>query len=112
MGDPSEAIAAAANAQPARAIPSGVFILWPVMAVLALILAIGAVAMRLMAGPRFDWLLMLAADWPPFSLSSASPPGVPKFCNRSPRPLPQPDRCKRSSTLPAQRLSPSASIAA
>jgi len=61
MGDPSEAIAAAGNSQPVRAVPSGVFILWSVLAVLALILAVGAVAMRLMAGSRFDWLLMLAA---------------------------------------------------
>jgi PAS domain S-box-containing protein len=61
MGDPSEEIAVAGNAQPARAIPSGVFILWSALAVLALLLAVGAVTMRLLAGPRFDGLLMLAA---------------------------------------------------
>ncbi len=61
MGDPTEAIAAAGNAQPAHALPRGVFILWTILAVLALLLAIGAVSMRLMAGSRFDWLLMLAA---------------------------------------------------
>jgi len=61
MGDPSEAFASAGNSQPARAVPSGVSILWSVLAVLALILAVGAVVLRLTAGPRFDWLLMLAA---------------------------------------------------
>jgi PAS domain S-box-containing protein len=61
MGDPSEEIAVAGNSHPARAVTSGAFILWSVLAVLALILAVGAVAMRLMAGPRFDPLLILAA---------------------------------------------------
>jgi PAS domain S-box-containing protein len=61
MGDPAEAIAVAGNAEPQRAVPNRVFILWSVLAVLALILAVAAVAMRLLAGPRFDWLLMLAA---------------------------------------------------
>jgi PAS domain S-box-containing protein len=61
MGDPSEEIAVAGNSQPARSVPSGALILWSVLAVLALILAAGAVALRLRAGPRFDGLLMLAA---------------------------------------------------
>ncbi len=61
MGDPAEAIAVAGNAEPQRAVPNGVFILWSALAILALILAVGAVAMRLVAGPRFDWLLMVAA---------------------------------------------------
>jgi len=61
MGDPSEEIAVAGNAHPARAVPRGVFILWSALAVLALLLAAGAVVVRLLAGPRFDGLLMLAA---------------------------------------------------
>jgi len=61
MGNPSEEIAVAGNPHPERAVPSGVIVLWSALAVLALILAIGAVTMRLLAGPRFDGLLMLAA---------------------------------------------------
>ncbi len=61
MGDPSEEIAVAGKSHPAWAIPSGAFILWSVFAILALILAAGAVVVRLVAGARFDGLLMVAA---------------------------------------------------
>ena len=61
MGDPSEEITVAGNSHLARAVPSGVFILWSALAVLALILAAGAITVRLLAGPRYDGLLMLAA---------------------------------------------------
>jgi PAS domain-containing protein len=61
MGDPTEELAATGNSTFARPVTSGVFILWSVLAVLALILAVGAVATHLLAGPRFDWLLMVAA---------------------------------------------------
>lgn len=60
MGDPAEEIAVA-ESHTARAVPGGALILWSVLAVLALILAVGTVTMRLLAGPRFDWLLMVAA---------------------------------------------------
>lgn len=59
MGDPSEEGVIAGN--PDRLVPNGVFILWSVLAILALVLAVGAVTTRLLAGPRFDWLLILAA---------------------------------------------------
>jgi PAS domain S-box-containing protein len=61
MGDPSEEIGVADNSQPAPAVSSGVFIVWSAPVVLALILAVGAVVVRLLAGPRFDGLLILAA---------------------------------------------------
>jgi PAS domain S-box-containing protein len=40
---------------------SGVFVIWLSFAILALIMAIGAILLRLIAGPRFDGLLVLAA---------------------------------------------------
>ena len=61
MGDPSEEIGAAGNSHPAPADSDGVYILWSILAVLALILAAGAVVLRLMAGPRVDGFLMFAA---------------------------------------------------
>jgi PAS domain-containing protein len=61
MGDPPEETAVSGNSRPGQAVSNGAFILWSVLAVLALTLAAGAVAARLAAGPRFDWLLMLAA---------------------------------------------------
>ena len=61
MGDPSEELAVTGKSRPAGAVPGGAFILWTVLAVLALVLAAGAVVARLVAGPRIDWLLMLAA---------------------------------------------------
>jgi PAS domain S-box-containing protein len=61
MGDPPEEIAEAGNSNPAPVVANGAFILWSALAILALILALGAVVVRLAAGPRFDGLLMLAA---------------------------------------------------
>ena len=52
---------AAHNSQPAPAISSGASIIWLALAALALILAVGAVVLRLAAGPRFDGLLILSA---------------------------------------------------
>jgi PAS domain S-box-containing protein len=60
MGEPSEQIAVVRNSQPA-AISSGVSIVWLALASLALILAVGAVVVRLTVGPRFDGLLILSA---------------------------------------------------
>lgn len=59
MGNPSEEIAIAGT--PDRAAPNRVFILWLVFAVLSLALAVGAVITRLLAGSRYDWLLILSA---------------------------------------------------
>jgi PAS domain S-box-containing protein len=61
MGDPSEEIAVAGNSNPAPAVPNGAFFLWSALAVLALFLAASAVAVRVLAGPRYDGLLILAA---------------------------------------------------
>ena len=60
MGNPSEEIGAAGNSHSAPAVSSGVFILWSTLAVLALILAVGTVAVRLLVGPRQDGLLIVA----------------------------------------------------
>lgn len=59
MGDPSEGNTIAGIK--GRTIPGRVFILWSVLAILALALAAGAITLRLLAGPRFDGLLILAA---------------------------------------------------
>jgi len=69
MGDPAEEIAVAGNPHPARGVPSGVFILWSVLGGLALILSVGAVVLRLVAGSRFDGLLVLAACGSAFLLA-------------------------------------------
>jgi PAS domain S-box-containing protein len=61
MGEPSEEIAAVNNSHPVPAVPNGGFILWSVLAALALVLAVGAVVVRVLAGPRFDGFLILAA---------------------------------------------------
>ncbi len=61
MGEPSEQVAAGRNSQPAPAILSGASIIWLALAALALVLAVGAVVVRLAAGPRFDGLLILSA---------------------------------------------------
>src|ERR1017187_4453725 len=61
MGDPSEEIAVAGNSRPAPAGPNGAFIVWSLLAAFALVLAAGAVVLRVLAGPRFDGLLILAA---------------------------------------------------
>ena len=61
MGDPAAETRAAGSE---RASPAGgrrVFILWTILAVAALLLAAGAVGLRLIAGPAYDGLLMLAA---------------------------------------------------
>jgi PAS domain S-box-containing protein len=59
MEDPSEEDAITSRLD--QSVPGGVLVLWSVLVVLALVLAVGAVTTRLLAGPRFDWLLIAAA---------------------------------------------------
>jgi len=61
MGDSSEEMVAAQPPNPVQVATSGVFVIWMAFAILAVILAAGAVLVRLIAGPRFDGLLILAA---------------------------------------------------
>src|ERR1035441_9240404 len=61
MWDPSKETAVAVDSHPAPAVPKGAFILWSLLAALALVLAVGAVVVRVLAGPRFDGLLILSA---------------------------------------------------
>jgi PAS domain S-box-containing protein len=61
MGDPAAETREAGHEQASPAGAGRVFILWTVLAVAALLLAAGAVALRLIAGPDYDGLLMLAA---------------------------------------------------
>ena len=84
MGDPAEEIAVA-ESHTARAVPGGALILWSVLAVLALVLAVGAVAMRLLAGPRFDWLLMVAACAAALLLAFR----IPGRASKTPQPEPE-----------------------
>src|SRR5208337_1078337 len=90
MGDPSEEIAVAGNSHPARAVPTGVHILWSVLAILALILAVGAVAIRLQAGSRFDGLLMLAACFSALMLALRIPGRKPAAAQPAPPPKAEP----------------------
>ena len=61
MGDSSKEMVAAQPPNPVQAATSGVFVIWMAFAILAVIMAAGAVLVRLIAGPRFDGLLILAA---------------------------------------------------
>ena len=61
MGDQSDEMVITRNPDPAPAAANGVFVIWLAFAILAVIMAAGAVLVRLMAGPRFDGLLILAA---------------------------------------------------
>ena len=61
MGDQSDEMVLTRNPDPVPAATSGVFVIWLAFAILAVIMAAGAVLVRLMAGPRFDGLLILAA---------------------------------------------------
>jgi PAS domain S-box-containing protein len=61
MGSRPEGIRITGKDQSAPAARSKVSLFWLVLAVLALLLAAGAVAARIATGPRFDGLLMLAA---------------------------------------------------
>jgi PAS domain S-box-containing protein len=61
MGDSSEEMLAAGAPNPVPVATSGVFVIWMAFAILAVIMAAGAVLVRLTAGPRFDGLLILAA---------------------------------------------------
>jgi len=61
MGDRSDEMVMARNPDPVGTAASGIFVIWLAFAILALIMAGGAVLLRVMAGPRFDGLLILAA---------------------------------------------------
>jgi len=61
MGDQSDEMVLTRNPDPVPAAASGLFVIWVAFTILALIMAAGAVLVRLMAGPRFDGLLILAA---------------------------------------------------
>jgi PAS domain S-box-containing protein len=61
MGDPSEEKVTIDNTHTAPAATSGIFVIWLAFAILAVIMAAGAVVVRLIAGPRFDGPLILAA---------------------------------------------------
>src|SRR5580765_2223765 len=61
MGDLSDEMVLTRNPDPVPEATSGVFVIWLAFAILAMIMAAGAVLVRLMAGPRFDGLLILAA---------------------------------------------------
>jgi PAS domain S-box-containing protein len=60
MGDQSDEMVLTRNPDPVPAAASGIFVIWLAFSILAVIMAAGAVLMRLMAGPRFDGLLILA----------------------------------------------------
>ena len=61
MGDQSDEMVITQNPDPVPAAANGVFVIWLAFAILAMILAAGAVLLRFMAGPRFDGLLILVA---------------------------------------------------
>ncbi len=61
MGDPSEETVKTRIPAPAPEAANGIRVIWMAFAILAVIMAAGAVLVRLIAGPRFDGLLILAA---------------------------------------------------
>jgi PAS domain S-box-containing protein len=61
MRDPSGGTVTIHNPDPVPTTASGVFVVWLAFAILALIMAAGAVVVRLIAGPRFDGLLIIVA---------------------------------------------------
>ncbi len=61
MGDPSQEMVTTRTPESAPATAGGVFVIWLAFAVLAVIMAAAAVLFRLIAGPRVDGLLILAA---------------------------------------------------
>ena len=101
MGDPSEENTVAGKTHQARPVPSGVFILWSFFAMLALILASGAIVVRLMAGPRFDGLLMVAACVSALLLALRIPKGDPVERATSSAPASEPLREILDSAGPA-----------
>src|SRR5579862_1138597 len=61
MGDPSQTMVTTRNPESVTATASGVFVIWLAFAILAVVMAASAILIRLMAGPRFDGLLIMAA---------------------------------------------------
>ena len=61
MGDQADEMVITRNSDPVPAAANGLFVIWLDFAILAVIMAAGGVLVRLMAGPRFDGLLILAA---------------------------------------------------
>jgi PAS domain S-box-containing protein len=61
MGDPSEAKVTNHSPHSQPAATNGIFVIWLAFAILAVVMAAGAVVVRLTSGPRFDGLLILAA---------------------------------------------------
>ncbi len=61
MGDPSEEMVTTRNPGPAPTATSGVFVIWLAFAILAVTMAAAAILLRVIAGPRFDGLLIIAA---------------------------------------------------
>lgn len=61
MGDPSGVMATIRNPESKSAAAGSGFVIWLAFAILAVIMAAGAVLLRIIAGPRFDGLLILGA---------------------------------------------------
>jgi PAS domain S-box-containing protein len=61
MGQPEADNREAPKQRASPAVAGGVFFLWTALAVAALLLAAGAMVLRLLTGPQYDGLLMLAA---------------------------------------------------
>ena len=61
MQEPANGITTSGTGRPARAIRAGLSRVWPMLAGLVFGSVAGAIAVRLIAGTRFDYLLILAA---------------------------------------------------
>jgi PAS domain S-box-containing protein len=89
MGDPSGRMAKTRNPDTAPAAANGVFVIWLAFAILAVVFAAGAVLVRLIAGPRFDGLLILAACGSALLLAFRIPRGDKSLAKaRGPSPSP------------------------
>ncbi len=91
MGDPSEEMVTTRNPDPAPTATSGVFVIWLAFAILAMVMAGAAVLLRVIAGPSFDGLLILAACGSALLLAFRIPkgkPATPKVQAAAPAPEP------------------------
>ena len=61
MQEPTNGATTTGSGQPARAVRAGVTQIWPILAGFAFGSAVGAISVRLIAGPWFDGLLIFAA---------------------------------------------------
>ena len=100
MGEPSGEMAATRNSNPVTAVSRGAFYVWLALAALALLVSAGTIVVRILAGPRFDGLLLLAACTAAALLALRVPRRIAESVVPPPAP-PDPSKAILESTGPA-----------